>query len=65
MAIRYGSRKFIILGSCVGMTVIIPIIYSLLKIEGSVTITTLGLMNGLAGLYFGANLVEKKLGLGE
>ena len=62
MAIKYGSRKFIILTLCIVVNIVMPIAYQLLKIEGTVTIAALGLVNGLSGLYFGANLIDKKMG---
>jgi len=63
MAIRYGSRKFIILIICIILTIIIPLLFNYLKIDSSVIITTMSLVNGLSGLYFGVNIAEKKWGI--
>ena len=62
MAIKYGSRKFIILVICIFLTILIPLVFNVLKMDSSVIITTMSLVNGLSGLYFGANIAEKRWG---
>ena len=57
---RFKSRKLIVLLVQVLLTIILPLVYKKMEIDGDITLVVLIATNGAAAIYTGANVMSKK-----
>lgn len=57
---KLKSRKLWVLVAQALITMVLPIVYKKMEIEGDITLVMLIAVNGAAAIYTGANVLSKK-----
>lgn len=58
---KYASRKLIVTGVESLLLIAVPLVYHKMGIDQNITLLTITMVGVAAGLYKGANIIEKKM----